>query len=296
MVGKIFNIKRFAVHDGPGIRTTVFFKGCPLKCIWCHNPEGISFEPEIQFVAKKCIRCGLCEECANGVHSFNEGEHFLNRDLCKLCGQCAMSCPTGAIDNCYREVTVKELTDILISDKEFYIESGGGITLSGGECLCQADFCALVLKEMKKHKIHCAIDTCGYVDKKEIDKVLPYTDVFLYDIKHIDSQKHVKLTGKPNELILENLNYIDSSKKEIEIRIPVVPGVNDDALDEIGKYLSGLKMISRVKLLPYNNLAGSKYKNLGMENTLPDVPVPGNNEMKIYGKILEKYGLNIIIG
>jgi len=295
MVGKIYNIKRFAVHDGPGIRTTVFFKGCPLKCIWCHNPEGISFKPELQFVQKKCIGCGLCKECSNGVHIFNEGVHFLNRDLCKLCGQCAMSCPTGAIDNCYQEVTVEKLVDILLLDKEFYIQSGGGITLSGGECLCQADFCALVLREMNKYKIHCAVDTCGYVDKKEIDKVLPYTDIFLYDIKHIDSQTHIKLTGKPNELILKNLKYIDSVKKEIEIRIPVIPGVNDDALDGIGKLLSGFEMIRRVKLLPYNNLAGSKYENLGIENTLPNVPVPDSEKMKEFSQALKKYGLDVII-
>lgn len=247
MKGLIFSVKRFAVHDGTGIRTTVFFKGCPLKCVWCHNPEGISFKPQTAFYKNKCIGCGECEK-----------ENF-----------CAANCLGEARELFGKEVTTEELLPILLEDKDFYETSGGGVTLSGGECLCQADFCAELLKALKKEGINTAVDTCGFVPKEAIDKVLPYTDMFLYDIKAIDSSVHKKCTGQDNKIILDNIKYIDEHGAKIEVRIPFVPDFNADQIDKIAEFLKPLKNVTAVKVLPYHNFAGSKYEALGMENTLP---------------------------
>lgn len=297
MTGKIFDIKRFAVHDGNGIRTTVFFKGCPLKCIWCHNPEGISFESELQFVNKKCVGCGVCGDiCPNDAHEFKDGIHTIDRDKCTRCGLCSKVCVTEALSPCKREFEADELVKILLEDAEFYRQSNGGVTMSGGECLCQADFCAEVMKKLKYHNIHCAVDTCGCVPRSEIDKVLPYTDVFLYDIKHISEEEHKKYTGQSNKLILENLQYIDYLGKEIEIRIPLIPTINDYAIEDIALFLKDLRSVKRVKLLPYNNLAGSKYENIGMTNTMPNVNPPTDELMKFNAEKMRKYGINAVIG
>lgn len=297
MTGKIFDIKKFAVHDGDGIRTTVFFKGCPLKCVWCHNPEGISFKGELQYVKSKCINCGECvEACEYGAHTIDELTHKFNRTRCVACGKCAERCLGEALIYCGREMTADEVVKVVLEDREFYISSGGGVTLSGGECLCQADFCAELLKKLKEYEINCNVDTCGYVDRTAIDKVAPYTDVFLYDIKHIDSKMHQKYTGVPNEKIIENLKYINSLGKKIEVRIPLIPGINDDAetINKIGRLLSGIDMLVKVRVLPYNNLAGSKYKILGIENTMPKENPPSREKLYEIVRILESYGLNAV--
>lgn len=257
MKARIFEIKRFAVHDGEGIRTTVFFKGCPLSCVWCHNPEGIRFEPQTAYYKNKCIGCGACQKD----------------------GFTAEECLGEAKVLYGKEITAEELLPLLLEDRDFYETSGGGVTLSGGECLCQADFCAELLQKLKKEGIHTAVDTCGYVPKESIDKVLPYTDIFLYDIKAIDEDVHIKCTGKSNRLILENIRYIDSCEKAIEVRIPYVPGCNDDQIPQIAEFLKGLKHVTKVRVLPYHNYAGSKYEALNMENTLPH-QLPEEGEIK----------------
>lgn len=263
MKALISDIKRFAVHDGDGIRTTVFFKGCPLKCVWCHNPESISFKPQIAFYEKKCIGCGEC---------IKEGFRV---------GDCI-----GEARVVYgKEITLKELLPILLVDRDFYENSGGGVTLSGGECLCQANFCVHLLKALKREGIHTAVDTCGFVSREAIEKVLPYTDTFLYDIKAIDEDVHIKCTGRSNKIILENLKYIDSRNKSIEIRIPFVPEYNTDQIDKIAVFLKPLKNIKAVKVLPYHNYAGSKYAALNMENTLPKT-LPTEEDIK---KAKEKF-------
>ena len=266
MKALISDIKRFAVHDGDGIRTTVFFKGCPLKCVWCHNPESISFAPQTAFYANKCIGCGECQK-----------EDFTT-------GKCL-----GEARVLYgREMTVQELLPLLLEDRDFYENSGGGVTLSGGECLCQADFCGELLKRLKAEGIHTAVDTCGFVPRAAIDKVLPYTDIFLYDVKAIDEAVHIRCTGQSNERILENLRYIDAWGKAIEVRIPYVPGWNDDQMEKIEAFLKPLKKVKAVKVLPYHNYAGSKYAALDMENTLPE-RLPAEEELRqaarIFGSI-----------
>ncbi len=261
----ITDIKSFAVHDGEGIRTTVFFKGCPLKCVWCHNPESIAFHPQTAFYHNKCIGCGECKK-----------ENFSEDD-----------CLGEARVRYGKEVTVDDLLPILLEDRDFYESSGGGVTLSGGECLCQADFCAELLKRLKTEDINTAVDTCGFVDKNAIDKVIPYTDMFLYDIKAIDQDVHIKCTGKPNKIILENLKYIDYLGKKTEIRIPYVPEYNDNQIEKIAGFLKDLKNITAVKVLPYHNYTGSKYSALGMENTLPGV-LPTEEEIKKAESLLSR--------
>lgn len=270
MKATIFEIKRFAVHDGDGIRTTVFFKGCPLSCVWCHNPEGISYRPQLACYKHKCINCGECiYACPNSAHKISKGGHSLDRNLCTACGKCASKCTSSALIFYGKEVTTDELLPLLLEDRDFYETSGGGVTLSGGECLIQADFCAELLQMLKTEGINTAVDTCGFVSKESIDKVLPYTDTFLYDIKAIDEDVHIKCTGKSNKVILENIKYIDSLDKSIEVRIPYVPDYNDNQINKIAEFLKKLKNVTKIRVLPYHNYAGSKYEALDIENRLP---------------------------
>jgi pyruvate formate lyase activating enzyme len=247
MKATIFEIKRFAVHDGDGIRTTVFFKGCPLRCVWCHNPEGLTYETQEAFYEHKCIGCSECKK-----EGFSVSECLGEARI--LYG---------------KKVTVDELLPFLLEDKDFYDNSCGGVTLSGGECLIQADFCAELLKRLKENGVHTAVDTCGFVPKTALDKVIPYTDIFLYDVKAYDESTHIKCTGRSNKVILDNLLYLDSLGKRVEIRIPYVPNYNDNQIEKIAHFLAPLKHITKIRVLPYHNYAGSKYEALGMVNTLP---------------------------
>ena len=263
--GIITDIKHFAIHDGDGIRTTVFFKGCPLRCVWCHNPEGLSSMPETVFYAHKCISCGVC---------LKEG---FTADDC-----------LGKARILYgREVTVIDLIPELLEDKDFYLSSGGGVTLSGGECLVQADFCAELLERLKREGINTALDTCGCVSWDSFEKVLPFTDTFLFDLKAVDDDVHKRCTGASNKLIIENLRRLDGLGANIEIRIPFVPGYNDGEIEKMAELLSSLPSIKRMRVLPYHNLAGSKYEALGMVNTLPD-RLPTDKEMERAREIIRE--------
>ncbi len=278
--GKIVEIKRFAVHDGDGIRTTVFFKGCPLKCVWCHNPESIVRETQLAFYRQKCLGCMECVEvCPSGAHRNEEGSiHFFEREACRACGACEEVCLGEALKLWGKEMTVEELLPRLLEDRAFYESSGGGVTLSGGECLLQADFCAELLKALKAEGIHTAVDTCGFVSWSAFEKVLPYTDIFLYDIKAMDPEVHKACTGQSNERILENLKLLDERGAQIEIRIPYVPDYNSDQMGKIRDFLGELHKKPRVKVLPYHRFAGSKYEALGMKNTLPE-RMPSSEEV-----------------
>jgi pyruvate formate lyase activating enzyme len=266
MPALIADIIRFATHDGPGIRTTVFLKGCPLECAWCHNPETISPAPEIGYVATRCIGCGQCVRvCEQGAHRMDDGRHLFDRERCVACGACADVCLGEALALYGREMTADELLAIVLEDRTFYEQTGGGMTLSGGEPLLQADFCAELLAMARREGLHTAVDTCGAVPWEAFEAVLPATDLFLYDLKHTDADLHERYTGMDNSLILENLRRLSEAGAAIEIRIPRVPGVNDDDTfrDEAEKLLSGLPGIRAVKFLPFNDYARSKYEALG---------------------------------
>ncbi len=286
MKGMIFEIKRFAVHDGDGIRTTVFFKGCPLSCVWCHNPEGISFPPLLAFYAHKCVNCGTCvAACPVGAHKMADGRHWLDHSTCTVCGKCPSVCPADALTLYGKEIAVDELLHVLLEDKEFYETSSGGVTLSGGECLMQADFCAELLQKLKQNGIHTAVDTCGFVSKKALDKVIPYTDVFLYDVKAYHEDVHIRCTGQSNQIILENLHYLDAAGKQIEIRIPYVPEYNDTEIEAIAHFLAKLQHITKIRVLAYHNYAASKYRALEIQDKLP-TRLPTDEELESARELL----------
>ncbi|MBE5751278.1 MAG: glycyl-radical enzyme activating protein [Clostridiales bacterium] len=291
--GKIFEIKRFSVHDGDGIRTTVFFKGCSLKCAWCHNPESFTFSSELAFFQEKCAHCGTCVAvCPQNAHTIQDGKHVFSREKCTACGACISVCPNAALQLFGKEVTVDELLSELLEDKAFYDTTNGGVTLSGGECLLQADFCAELLKRLKENGVHTAVDTCGFVPRTEIDKILPYTDVFLYDMKAYDENVHIRCTGKSNAVILDNLRYISKRGVAIEIRIPFVPTYNDKEIESIGNFLREVEGIRKVKVLPYHNLAASKYTALGKRNDLPQT-IPTETQLEYARNVLRAYGLTV---
>ena len=293
MKAKIFEIKRFAVHDGDGIRTTVFFKGCPLKCVWCHNPEGIDFAPQLALYKNKCTLCGNCTEvCPMGAHKISETGHKFEREKCVSCGKCEEVCFNDALKLYGKEMSISELMPILLEDRDFYENSGGGVTLSGGECLMHPEFCEELLKSLKAEGIRTAVDTCGFVSKEALDKVMPFTDVFLYDFKAFDEEIHKKCTGQSNKIILENLKYLDDCGKKIEIRIPYVPEFNDSQLPKIAEILSKFQNITKVRVLPYHNYAGSKYAALNIKNTLPEI-LPTNNEIIAAEAYVKEHGLTL---
>ena len=295
--GEIVDLKRFAVHDGPGIRTTLFLKGCPLSCVWCHNPESIRRMPELGLLKNKCVLCGECAKvCPESCHSFSDGTHRIDRSKCIACGKCVSACLYDALILYGRRLSAEEAARLILEDRFFYEYSNGGATVSGGEPLLQTEFCAELFRLLKTEGVHCAVDTCGNVPWSAFERMLPLTDLFLYDFKEIDSEKHKAFTGAPNERILENLKRLSGCGVPIEIRMPLVPEYNmsDSDLSGAGEFLSGLKNITAVRLLAYHSLAHSKYESVGHTDTMPDVPAPSAEMMERAERILSGFGLNTI--
>jgi len=259
----IFDIERNSYVDGPGIRTTVFFKGCNLHCSWCHNPESQSPNPQMLVYKNKCTGCGKCKEkCPNAL------------ETCSLCGRCTLYCPHDARDVCGKEYTVDEVMREILKDKVFYENSGGGVTFSGGECMLQIDFLEAILKECKNNGVHTAVDTAGHVPYERFERILPYTDLFLYDIKCFDSEKHKQYTGVGNELILENLKRLLATDKSVWIRIPIIPTVNDteEEIRSIRSFLLSCGTPEKVELLPYHAMGEHKYAAIGKKVKMFSVP------------------------
>jgi pyruvate formate lyase activating enzyme len=263
--GWVFNIQRYSIHDGPGIRTTVFLKGCPLRCFWCQNPESQNIYPEILLFKDKCTRCGMCvSACQNGANSLSSVSAEIERDRCTGCGKCVEACPNEARTLVGKSLAVEEVVKEVKKDTSFYNKSGGGVTLSGGDPAAQPDFSLAILKECKEAGMHTAIETTGNAPWKTLEKILEYTDFVLFDIKQMDSEKHYQGTGRPNALILENARKV-SKLKPMKVRVPLIPGFNDSEGDirktahfvkeELGKV--------PLEILAYNQLGEAKYDRLG---------------------------------
>lgn len=289
----IADIRRLTIHDGPGTRDTVFVKGCPLRCLWCHNPESISRYPQLLFHARLCIQCGKCKTvCPGGVHKFESGNHLLNRSGCSLCGACEEVCYTNALRLCGKtRKTAEEVFNDLLPDRDFFEQSGGGVTVSGGEALLYPEFTSRLFELLHKEKIATALDTCGAVSWGAFETVLPFTDLVLFDIKGMDPVMHERNTGMGNERIHQNLRELGKRNIPVEIRIPVIPNYNDSEkeIEEAGKFLREIPSIVRVRLLAYHSMARDKYRFAGMKDTMPDVPSPSADALQKDAALLKKY-------
>lgn len=278
--GIIYNIQRFSVYDGPGIRTAVFFKGCNLTCCWCHNPESIYAGPVLKYNADNCIGCGACfAVCPTGSHkSDDSNHHYVDRDMCTGCLLCTDTCFAEALIAVGQTMTADELTAAVLSDLPYYERGGGGATFTGGECMLQHVFLAEVMRQLKEQNVHTAVDTAGNVPWERFELILPFTDLFLYDIKAADPAVHKKWTGVSNELILKNLRRLAETGKRIWIRVPYIPGRNDSEMQAVADIIAPLAP-ERVDILPYHMLGEGKYKALGLQN-LSDIAVPDDEEIQ----------------
>lgn len=298
--GSIFNIERFSTHNGPGVRSTVFLKGCPLSCIWCHNPEGLDGREEVYWARNLCRHCGICvRECPEGAIQVNtNGEIVTDRALCTACGKCIEVCPVNARTLFGRCLTPKEVLDEVKKDSVFYDESGGGVTFSGGEPLSQINFLVDCLKLCHSEGFHICLDTSGYAPKSFIEKISPFVNLFLYDVKIIDDSLHKKFTGVSNELILANLRYVDSINKSIWARIPIIPTINDsyENLRMTAEILKNLENLERVNLLPFHKIGSEKYLGLSKEYEAFNYDVPEDEIMEEYMQIFKEKGLNVKLG
>jgi pyruvate formate lyase activating enzyme len=305
LTGVIFNIVHGSFVDGHGVRTTVFLKGCPLRCLWCCNPEGQKADPELKFIAADCNNCGKCiDECPVGAIALNaaapEQKIAINRDKCTVCGKCADFCPQGAFGIVGKHMTVEEVMEIIRKDETFYRKSGGGVTIGGGEATFQPEFTLALIRECKENYIHTAVDTCGYTTTTEGLAALNEADLLLFDLKGMDLHEHKKNTGVSNEIILDNLRRLDSLKKPIIVRIPFIPGYNDSEKNIVATaaYLEKLKSVERVDIIGYHEYGRIKYGELGMAYPLDHV---GKNSLTqdtlaAAKLILERHGLCAQLG
>jgi pyruvate formate lyase activating enzyme len=312
LTGKVYDIQGFSVQDGPGIRTTVFLKGCPLRCPWCHSPESQQFHAQLSWMEMKCVgidKCGKClEACSKGaifpgkvkkhpVTKENIRHIHIDRTICDNCGDCADVCYHKALYICGTDYTVEELVERLSKDIPFYEESGGGVTVSGGEPLSQPEFTLQLLKSLKEHGIHTALDTTGYAQYRFIEPILLYADLFLYDLKHMDSEQH-KIVGVNNKLILENAQRIAAAGGNMQIRIPVIPNFNDseENMRQTGEFCKSLgKAVNLIQLLPYHNLGVMKYQRIDDSKKVLEAPLLSDKKMQALKKILEDMGMPVTV-
>lgn len=301
----IFNIQKYNMYDGPGVRTLVFFQGCPLRCQWCANPEGLERRPRLLFKEAACVSCGACvAACPQGIHRLNgQGQHEVLRDLersCTGCGACVAACPQKALSVVGEEKTISELLAVIQEDQAFYSVSGGGVTLSGGEVLMQPEAAANLLMACKREGIHTAIETCGYAKTEQLLKVAQFVDLFLFDIKHFDSKRHAQLTGVHNELIKKNLETLLQKRYHVKIRMPLLKGINDSR-EEIEQVVSFLlpyrnrKHFHGVDLLPYHKLGVNKYQQLGKAYPLAGDPSLSDEELDQIERWINGYEIPVAV-
>lgn len=313
LTGKFYDIQGFSVHDGPGIRLTLFMKGCPLRCPWCHSPESQQFPTELNWMEIKCVgveKCGNClNVCPHDAISLGKKKKSLtddseiqlvtvDRSKCDNCGACATACTSKALYMCGTDYTVEEIMERVRRDVPFFKRSGGGVTVSGGECLCQPEFLLALLKKCKEEDIHTAVDTSGFASWDVIEPILPYTDIFLYDIKQLDGDQHKQVIGVPNEIILENARKIAAAGGKFMIRLVVIPMFNDSVeyFDRVGAFIKELgDAVEVVQLLPYHNLGTVKWERLQTNKTIFEATAPSDEKMQARKQQLEAMGLNVII-
>ncbi|MDH5783048.1 MAG: glycyl-radical enzyme activating protein [Candidatus Bathyarchaeota archaeon] len=299
-MGMIFDIKRYAIHDGPGIRTTVFLKGCPLKCLWCHNPEGITREQEFMWWKERCIACRDCQKvCIKGAISFLDDYLLLNQLKCDLCRACVDACHSQALKLVGKKMTVTQVIKKIEKDMIFYDQSGGGVTFSGGEPLMQPHFLHSLLKACRELGIHTAIDTSGFANSEVLLKISKHVDLILYDLKVINDEKHVKFTGVSNKPILENLKKLSGYRRKIIVRFALIPSVNDDEKDiqELGAFVSSLKSVKELSILPYHKAGVEKFKRLMKpKNSLFIGSLPSDEKLSEIERKLKNFGLKIQTG
>lgn len=296
--GFIFDIKRFAIHDGPGTRTTVFLKGCPLRCRWCHNPEGQLPLPQLSVSSQRCMACKTCLPlCVPNAIALNGGP-IVDRVLCDQCGACAVACPTETLQMIGRSIMLTELIDELGRDRILYEESGGGVTFSGGEPLMQGEFLAASLKACKEHGWHTAVDTSGFGHPDVVAQITGYTDLFLYDLKVVESGKHRQWAGADNEIVLRNLFDLNDRGAHVIIRVPMVPSLTatEENIHSISTMLRSKTNINEIHLLNYHSHGRSKVDRLGLSETLPRMHPLSHDEMQYFARALRADGFEVTIG
>ncbi len=314
LTGMVYDIQGFSVQDGPGIRTTVFLKGCPLRCPWCHSPESQAFYPQLSWISMRCIGTEVCDErcikaCPKGaIEKGAVGKNsqtqqpiqyvHVNRSLCDNCGECTKVCHPHALYICGQEYTVEEIVKKVLADKSFFEHSGGGATISGGEALSQPKFTLALLKRLKEEGIHTALDTTGFAKWEIVEQTLPYTDLYLLDLKHMDNDIHKQVVGVPNDIILENARRLAAAGAKFQIRVPVIPLFNDNEenIRRTAQFCAelGTEAVTTVQLLPYHNLGVSKHLRISDEVVQEAVP-PSDEKMEFFKSIVMEYGLNAMI-
>jgi pyruvate formate lyase activating enzyme len=295
--GRVFDIQRFSIHDGPGIRTTVFMKGCPLACTWCHNPEGISGRPELSFTPDRCIACGECVRvCPAEAHRVIDGRHVLDRSRCRVCGACAEACYADALELVGRDMTAGEALAVVLRDRAFYETSGGGMTLSGGEPASQIDFSVALLAAAKAEGLHCVVETSGECDYSQLARMSPHVDLFLYDWKESDPLRHQEVTGVSNRRIEANLRRLHADGARIRLRCPIIPGLNDrpEHFAGIASLVRGLDGLDGVEIMPYHRLGIGKMARFGLDPTgLAEIETPSQEQQASWIKAMIDLGIPI---
>ena len=294
MHGIVFNIQRFSVHDGPGIRTTVFLKGCTLHCFWCHNPESIRLKPDLQFYPERCIGCGHCVAvCPNGVHVLENGQHTMLRERCDLCGRCVEECYSQALTMAGKPMSVEAVVEEVLRDREFYRVTGGGVTLSGGEPALQAQFSHAVLAACHAEGIHTVVETAANVPWEDLALVLSETDQVLLDVKLMDPERHREAIGSRNERILANARKMDTLGIPLVVRVPVVPGVNDNEEDirAIAAFARTLANARELVLIPFHRLGEGKYHSLGLDYRAHGLATPARERLEALAGRARECGL-----
>lgn len=301
--GLVFDIKKFSLHDGPGIRTTVFLKGCGLRCWWCHNPESQRPQPELLLNPERCIACGACAaDCPEGAITVTTGSEYIevmtDRKRCACCGTCVEGCYADARTIVGRAMTVADVLAEILRDQPFYDQSAGGVTVSGGEPLLQPVFLEALLAACQTSGLHTTVDTCGHIPTAALDRVRPYVNLFLYDLKIMDEARHRQYTGATNTLLLHNLRHLAEHGHRIIVRVPIIPGITDDTanLEAIAAFLKPLNTIERIDILAYHRIGGDKYTRLGRTNPMPPTEPPTATSMAAVERILARTQVSVRIG